>query len=68
MKQLSHFLIITVLIFSSCGKKDEKKELEEFPVVEIPQKNITGYQRFPAHIEGTLRSDQKLMGFLKRFM
>ena len=41
-------------MFSSCGKKDEKKELEEFPVVEIPQKNITGYQRFPAHIEGTV--------------
>tara|TARA_B100000949_G_scaffold96586_1_gene86151 strand:+ start:2323 stop:3426 length:1104 start_codon:yes stop_codon:yes gene_type:complete len=54
-------------MFSSCGKKDEKKELEEFPVVEIPQKNITGYQRFPAHIEGTVDVEirPKIDGFLE---
>lgn len=69
----------SVIIFSlvalsafSCKKKEEKKQEgpKEVPVVAVEQRNVTGYQTFPASIQGRINNDvrAKIQGYITQVL
>jgi len=68
---LSVFLIIT-----SCGNKDQKNEATKkappatFPTVKMQTKTMTGFQEYPANIEGIVNSDvrAKASGYIQKVL
>jgi len=69
----------TIIIFSlamlsavSCKKKEEKKPdgPKEVPVVAVEQRNVTGYQSFPASIQGRVNNDvrAKIQGYITQVL
>ncbi|HOB25198.1 MAG TPA: biotin/lipoyl-binding protein, partial [Kaistella sp.] len=69
----------TIIIFSlamlsavSCKKQEEKKPdgPKEVPVVAVEQRNVTGYQSFPASIQGRVNNDvrAKIQGYITQVL
>ncbi|SMO64183.1 membrane fusion protein, multidrug efflux system [Saccharicrinis carchari] len=61
MKQMSYFsLIVSLFLLTACqnqkgGQRQEQRAMP-YPVVQVPQKTVTGYTSFPVSIEGTINS------------
>lgn len=61
MRKLSYFgLILSTLLFISCQEDENGQEQAQgpapFPVIEIPNKTVTGYTTYPVSIEGKVNS------------
>ena len=59
MKNKLIIISLSLLSELSCKKKEEKKQEDPkaVPVVEVQQRNVTGYQSFPASIQGRVNND-----------
>ncbi|QWX83445.1 efflux RND transporter periplasmic adaptor subunit [Cellulophaga sp. HaHaR_3_176] len=68
--------LILLLVVSSCGSNGEQKAAApegpapSFPVVEMQSKTVTGYQEYPANIEGIVNSDvrAKVSGYIQKVL
>ncbi|MDN3665131.1 efflux RND transporter periplasmic adaptor subunit [Algibacter miyuki] len=76
MKKNNLYSILTlslILVVFSCGNKAEQAAATQqappasFPVTTIQQKTVTGYQEYPANIEGIVNSDvrAKVSGYIQ---
>lgn len=64
------FLSTLALAVTSCGKKQDQQAGHgpiPYPVVEVPVKTVTGYQAFPANIEGKITNSvrAKISGYIQ---
>ncbi|WP_234109814.1 efflux RND transporter periplasmic adaptor subunit [Chryseobacterium sp. R2A-55] len=70
----NQLLVYSIAAFSmiGCTKKDEKKPdaPKEVPVVSVDQRNVTGYQTFPASIQGRVNNDvrAKIQGYITQVL
>ncbi len=70
MKKFIPILALSVLY--SCKSENKQQQQNqgpsEFPVVEVIQRTITGYQEFPVTIQGTNNNDvrAKIQGYIKK--
>ncbi|WP_158974790.1 efflux RND transporter periplasmic adaptor subunit [Cellulophaga sp. L1A9] len=75
-KLLTILAITLLLVVSSCGGNGEQKAAApagpapSFPVVEMQTKTVTGYQEYPANIEGIVNSDvrAKVSGYIQKVL
>ena len=72
MKNKLIIISLALLSIISCKKKEEKKQEgpKEVPVVEVQQRNVTGYQSFPASIQGRVNNDvrAKIQGYITQVL
>ena len=72
MKNKLIIVSLALLSIISCKKKEEKKQEgpKEVPVVEVQQRNVTGYQSFPASIQGRVNNDvrAKIQGYITQVL
>lgn len=72
MKNKIILLSFTILSVFSCEKKGEKKQEgpKEVPVVDVQIRNVTGYQNFPASIQGRVNNDvrAKIQGYITQVL
>lgn len=72
MKNKILIFSLSILSVLSCKKKEEKKPEgpKEVPVVEVMVKNVTGYQSFPASIQGRVNNDvrAKIQGYITQVL
>ena len=72
MKNKLIIVSLALLSIISCKKKEEKKSEgpKEVPVVEVQQRNVTGYQSFPASIQGRVNNDvrAKIQGYITQVL
>jgi membrane fusion protein (multidrug efflux system) len=72
MKNCFFKYTLAVLSIISCKKEDEKKQdgPKEVPVVFVEQRNVTGYQTFPASIQGRVNNDvrAKIQGYITQVL
>ena len=69
MKRIIPFVALSVLY--SCKSENQQQQNQgpaEFPVVEVIQRTVTGYQEFPVSIRGTNNNDvrAKIQGYIKK--
>ncbi|SFH77724.1 efflux RND transporter periplasmic adaptor subunit [Halpernia frigidisoli] len=70
----SHLILFAtaLVLFTSCKKKEAPKDTgpKPFPVVQVETKNLTGYQTFPASIEGKTNNDvrAKIQGYITQVL
>ncbi len=69
----NNFLILSfsALAFVACKKGDQKQDgPKPVPVVEIQQRNVTGYQSYPASIQGIVNNDvrAKIQGYITQVL
>lgn len=65
---------LTLLLLSSCGNKDGNQQQAAqmppaaFPVSQLENKTVTGYQEYPTNIEGIINSDvrAKASGYIQK--
>jgi membrane fusion protein (multidrug efflux system) len=61
-----------ILLLSSCGNKQDNQQAQRppatFPVAQIKEKTITGYQEYPTNIEGIINSHvrAKISGYIQK--
>jgi len=51
--------VIGLLLFNACTEKNQTgatRQILSLPVVEVPTKSLTGYNAYPASLEGTINS------------
>ncbi len=72
MKNKLIIVSLALLSIISCKKQEEKKQEgpKEVPVVEVQQRNVTGYQSFPASIQGRVNNDvrAKIQGYITQVL
>ena len=72
MKNKLIIISLSLLSVLSCKKKEEKKQEgpKEVPVVEVQERNVTGYQSFPASIQGRVNNDvrAKIQGYITQVL
>ena len=72
MKNKLIIVSLALLSVISCKKKEEKRQEgpKEVPVVEVQQRNVTGYQSFPASIQGRVNNDvrAKIQGYITQVL
>ncbi|MGM5469008.1 efflux RND transporter periplasmic adaptor subunit [Flavobacteriaceae bacterium LMO-SS05] len=77
MKKINLYSIATLclaFVLSSCGNKQEQQVAqappESFPVAQIQNKTVTGYQEYPTNIEGVINSDvrAKTSGYIQQVL
>ena len=72
MKNKLIIISLSLLSVLSCKKTEEKKPEgpKEVPVVEVQQRNVTGYQSFPASIQGRVNNDvrAKIQGYITQVL
>lgn len=64
-------LSIAALSLASCKKEEPKQEAAKpYPVVKVESRNITGYQTFPASIQGKVNNDvrAKIQGYITQVL
>lgn len=64
-------LSFAALAVASCKKEEPKQEAAKpFPVVKVESRNITGYQTFPASIQGKVNNDvrAKIQGYITQVL
>ncbi|MGZ5193211.1 MAG: efflux RND transporter periplasmic adaptor subunit [Kaistella sp.] len=63
---------LSLLSVLSCKKQEEKKQEgpKEVPVIEVQVRNVTGYQSFPASIQGRVNNDvrAKIQGYITQVL
>ncbi|MBO0590990.1 efflux RND transporter periplasmic adaptor subunit [Cellulophaga sp. E16_2] len=75
-KLLTILALTLLLVLSSCGGNGEQKAAApegpapSFPVVTMQTKTVTGYQEYPANIEGVVNSDvrAKVSGYIQKVL
>jgi membrane fusion protein (multidrug efflux system) len=64
-------LILSAIVLVSC-KKDEKKkdDPKPYPVISVETRNLTGYQTYPASIQGIVNNDvrAKIQGYITQVL
>src|SRR5690554_7101000 len=66
--------LLASLLLVSCNKGNNNQQQAPsalpFPVIEVPIKSITGYDTYPANIEGTTNSDvrAKVSGYITKVL
>lgn len=72
MKNSFILLATSFLFFTSCKKKDAPPANgpKTYPVVTVKTKNLTGYQNFPAQIQGKINNDvrAKIQGYITQVL
>lgn len=79
MRKINLFPIITlsaiVMLLSSCGNSQEQAPKQAaapapFPVTELQQKTVTGYNEYPTTVEGIINSDvrAKTSGYIQQVL
>jgi membrane fusion protein (multidrug efflux system) len=77
MKKINLYSIATLclaFVLSSCGNKQEQQVAQappaSFPVAQIQNKTVTGYQEYPTNIEGVINSDvrAKTSGYIQQVL
>lgn len=72
MKNTIFILSFSLLSVLSCKKTDEKppEGPKELPVVQVQVRNVTGYQSFPASIQGRVNNDvrAKIQGYITQVL
>lgn len=72
MKNKLIIISLSLLSVLSCKKKEEKKQEgpKEVPVVEVQERNVTGYESFPASIQGRVNNDvrAKIQGYITQVL
>ena len=72
MKNKLIIISLSLLSVLSCKKTEEKKPEgpKEVPVVEVQERNVTGYQSFPASIQGRVNNDvrAKIQGYITQVL
>lgn len=72
MKSYLIFLVATFALFISCKKKETPKNdgPKPYPVVQVETKNLTGYENFPATIQGITNDDvrAKIQGYITQVL
>ena len=72
MKNKLIIISLSSLSVLSCKKTEEKKPEgpKEVPVVEVQERNVTGYQSFPASIQGRVNNDvrAKIQGYITQVL
>ena len=68
-------IFISVLTFLACDQKENNanqraQEPMPYAVIEVPQKNLTGFTEFPATIQGIVNSDvrAKVSGYIQKVL
>lgn len=66
-------LLISLLLVSCNKSKNNQQQApaaQPFPVIEVPTKSLTGYDTYPANIEGTTNSDvrAKVSGYITKVL
>ncbi|WP_417429189.1 efflux RND transporter periplasmic adaptor subunit [Halpernia sp.] len=65
-------LLLAFLSITSCKKKEAQKNMgpQTYPVVQVETKNLTGYQSFPASIQGKTNNDvrAKIQGYITQVL
>lgn len=69
MRNILPFIVLLGL--NSCKSKNQEQPKQgpaEFPVVEVTQRTVTGYEEFPVSIQGTNNNDvrAKIQGYIKK--
>ena len=72
---MQKYLILIAATFgllSSCSKKEAPKDMgpKPYPVVTVQSRNLTGYQSFPASIQGKTNNDvrAKIQGYITQVL
>lgn len=72
MKNKIVIFSFSILSVFSCKKQEEKKPEgpKEVPVVEVQEKNVTGYLSFPTSIQGRVNNDvrAKIQGYITQVL
>tara|TARA_R110002050_G_scaffold243115_2_gene379553 strand:- start:53660 stop:54787 length:1128 start_codon:yes stop_codon:yes gene_type:complete len=77
MKKVNQYIVVclTTLLLSSCVDKQKNKQVAQrppasFPVSQVQNKTITGYQTYPTNIEGIVNSDvrAKVSGYIQKVL
>ena len=75
-KRIFNYLVpalLGVLVFTSCGDdkssgeaQGQAQQVQQLPVISIPQQTLTGYSSYPASIEGIVNSGvrAKIQGYI----
>lgn len=64
-------LSVAALSLTACKKEAPKQDgAKPYPVVSVEQKNIVGYQTFPANIQGRINNDvrAKIQGYITQLL
>ncbi len=59
MKRLRYPVLLATLLLAACGDNHQSQQgpaAVPLPVVEVPEKTVTGYTSYPVSIEGTVNS------------
>lgn len=71
MKNTLMVLSVSALTLFSCKKEQQNMNTAKpYPVVSVEQKNLVGYQEFPASIQGIVNNDvrAKIQGYITQVM
>lgn len=79
MKKINQYIVlalsVTTILLSSCKNKEENEQSVQrppspFPVAQLQNKTVTGYQEYPANIEGIVNSDirPKASGYIQKVL
>lgn len=72
MKNKIIIFSLSILSIISCKKKEENQQMgpKEVPVVEVQEKNVTGYLSFPTSIQGRVNNDvrAKIQGYITQVL
>ena len=77
MKKSNQYIMLALsliaLVISSCADKEENKQAAErplasFPVSQVKNKTVTGFETYPTNIEGVINSDvrAKVSGYIQK--
>lgn len=63
---------VSIMCLASCKKTEEKKNdgSKEVPVIQVQERNVTGYLTFPASIQGRVNNDvrAKIQGYITQVL
>src|SRR5699024_7011137 len=65
--------VLLIALLSSCNDKPNQQQMSQarpYPVITIPSKDITGYDRYPTKLEGIINSEvrAKTSGYITEVM
>jgi membrane fusion protein (multidrug efflux system) len=71
MKSYLILFVAALAFLTSCKKKEAPKDgPKQYPVLQVETKNLTGYQSFPASIQGVINNDvrAKIQGYITQVL
>ena len=72
MRSCIILIATTFALLTSCNKKEAAKDMgpKTYPVISVESKNLTGYQSFPASLQGKTNNDvrAKIQGYITQVL